>query len=318
MVRITLCVLALSMALPADPIAQNPSGFPVSSGIVEPGAVVELVKDGFTYTEGPVGTDDGGLFFTDTRVEPPRIYRLEPDGRIWLFRDKSNRANGLALDRQGELLAAESDGRRIVRIPRTAAASESVSIAAETIAGAAFIRPNDLIADEHGGVYFTDFMPARGAALPGEKAFVYYVPPNAHHAVVVASDIARPNGLCLTGDGRTLIVDGLGATLYAIDVNPDGTWTNKRPFATLRDMPSDRSAASDGMTIDRTNRVYVATVSGIQVFAGKGEYVGTIPMPRGASNVAFSGRDKRTLYITAGDSLYRLRMVAQGVPRPGK
>src|ERR1700694_1369603 len=89
-------------------LAQTPAGIP---GVVAPGVAPELVQEGFVFTEGPVGTPDGGLYFSDIR--PNKIYLLEPGGKIALIREQSNGANGLAVTKDGELFAAEGDGKRI-------------------------------------------------------------------------------------------------------------------------------------------------------------------------------------------------------------
>ena len=93
--------------------AQSPSGI---AGVVAPGVAPELVQEGFVFTEGPVGTPDGGLYFSDIR--PNRIYHLDPGGKISLVRAQTNGANGLALTREGDLLAAEGEGKRISRRSR--------------------------------------------------------------------------------------------------------------------------------------------------------------------------------------------------------
>jgi len=72
------------------------------------------------------------------------------------------------------------------------------------------------------------------------------------------------------------------------------------------------------MALDREGRVYITTVSGVQVFDSAGQYLGTIRMPRQPANVAFSGPDKHTLYITAREGLYRVKMLSQGPDRLGK
>jgi len=155
--------------------------------------------------------------------------------------------------------------------------------------------------------------------VPGRIVHVYYLPAGAKVPIVLDDQIPRPNGLTLTRDGKTLIVDNtLGNTVYAYDVAPDGTVKNKRPFAELRDIPAGEESVADGMALDRDGRIYVTTQVGVQVFDDKGAYLGTIKVPRRPANVAFSGPDKRTLYITAREGLYRLTTLTQGVDRLGK
>ena len=93
---------------------------------------------------------------------------------------------------------------------------------------------------------------------------------------------------------------------------------NKRPFARLHDVPAGQESGADGLALDRNDRVYVTSVAGVQVFDKSGQYLGTIKVPRQPANVAFAGPDKQTLYITAREGLYRLRMLARGPDRLGK
>ena len=288
--------------------AQSPSGI---AGVVAPGVAPELVQEGFVFTEGPVGTPDGGLYFSDIR--PNRIYHLDPGGKISLVREQTNGANGLALTREGDLLAAEGEGKRISRRSRDG----GVTTVTEGIAGKPFLSPNDVLVDANGGIYITD--PGPRPVVPGRTAYVYYLPAGAKEPIVIDDQIARPNGITLTRDGKTLIVnDTLGPTVYAYDVQPDGSVKNKRTFAQLRDIPEGKESGADGMALDREDRLYVTTVAGVQVFDAAGKYLGTIKVPRQPANAGFAGPDKRVLYITAREGLYRINMLAQGPDRIGK
>jgi gluconolactonase len=299
------------LLLPHLSMAQGsePAGIP---GVTAPDAAVELVKEGFVFIEGPVGRSDGGINFSDLRVS--RIYRLDQNGGIAIFRENTNGTNGLALDRRGNLLAAEGDGKRIIRMDSHGTVTP---IATQSTTGESFLAPNDLIVDRRGGIYFTD--PGPRPIVPGRKAYVYYLPAGAKRPVVIDDEIARPNGLTLTADGKTLIVDDtVGDTVYAFSVEASGTVKAKRPFARLHNIPPGQESVADGMALDRDDRVYVTTVTGVQVFDKAGQYLGTIRVPRQPANLAFAGPNKRTLYITAREGLYRLQMLSQGPDRPGK
>jgi gluconolactonase len=288
--------------------AQSPGGI---AGVVAPGVVPELVQEGFVFTEGPVGTPDGGLYFSDIR--PNRIHYLDPGGKISLVREQTNGANGLALTRDGDLIAAEGEGKRISKHSRDGTATTVT----EGIAGKPFLSPNDVLVDAKGGIYITD--PGPRPVVPGRTAYVYYLPVGAKEPVVLDDQIARPNGVTLTRDGKTLIVnDTLGPTLYAYDVLPDGSVKNKRTFAQLLDIPEGKESGADGMALDREDRLYVTTVAGVQVFDAAGKHLGTIKVPRQPANAGFAGPDKRVLYITAREGLYRINMLAQGPDRIGK
>ena len=300
---------AAAVALLAGAVhAQSLGGI---AGVVAPGVVPELVQEGFVFTEGPVGTPDGGLYFSDIR--PNRIHYLDPGGKISLVREQTNGANGLALTRDGDLIAAEGEGKRISKRSRDG----MVTTVTEGIAGKPFLSPNDVLVDAKGGIYITD--PGPRPVVPGRTAYVYYLPVGAKEPVVLDDQIARPNGVMLTRDGKTLIVnDTLGPTVYAYDMLPDGGVKKKRTFAQLLDIPEGKESGADGMALDREDRLYVTTVAGVQVFDAAGKHLGTIKVPRQPANAGFAGPDKRVLYITAREGLYRINMLAQGPDRIGK
>jgi gluconolactonase len=292
-------------------LPQGPAPLDGIPGVVAKGETVQLYKEGFVFTEGPVPMADGGLFFSDLQTAD-RIYRLDPKGEFTVFREKTNGANGLAVMRTGEVIAVESIGKRVVRI-----ANEQITVLTEGSPDQPLLAPNDLILDSKGGVYFTD--PGPRPVVPGRKVFVYYLPAGARQPILLDDQIARPNGIVITTDGRTLLVDDtVGDTVFAWDIQLDGRVTNKRPFAKLVGIPAGQNSGADGMAVDREDRLYVTTLTGVQIFDKNGRYLGTIPVPRQPSNVAFSDTDKRSLYITAREGLYRLRMLSQGPDRPGK
>jgi gluconolactonase len=304
--RLAFAIAAVLVATPA--LAQTPAGIP---GVVAPGVEPELVQEGFVFTEGPVGTPDGGLYFSDIR--PNKIYQLEPGGKITLIREQTNGSNGLAVTKDGEIFAAEGNGQRISK----RSADGTVTTVTESAGGKPFLSPNDLIIDTRGGLYITD--PGPRPVVPGRPTSVSYLPPGAKDAIIIDGDVARPNGLTLTRDGKTLIVDDtIGPVVFAYDVQPDGSVKNKRPFGQLRDIPEGKESGADGMALDSEDRVYITTLTGVQVFDAKGQHLGTIKVPRQPANVAFGGPDKRTLYITAREGLYRIKMLSQGPNRVGK
>ncbi|MCI0539911.1 MAG: SMP-30/gluconolactonase/LRE family protein [Verrucomicrobiales bacterium] len=301
--------LGLLLLLVVEAGSQEPLRMARIPGVVAAGAIVELVQEGFQFAEGPVVTPDGTLYFTDFAAN--RIYRMGPKGGIEVFREGANGANGLALDSDGTLLAAEMRGKRVIRMDSR---GNVTPVAVSTAAGQPFLRPNDLIVDRRGGIYFTDPVPED---KPG-KSFVYYIRPDGR-VVLVSDDIRLPNGLTLTLDEKVLLVDdSLGDLLFAFDIQADGSARNKRTFARLQGIPEGKKSIADGMALDRAGRVYVTTLTGVQVFDASGKYLGTIPVPRQPFNLAFGGQDKRLLYIAAREGLYRLQMLSQGPDRPGK
>ncbi len=294
-------------------------------GVVAADAKVELVREGFVFTEGALGTADGGLFFSDLQTGD-KTYRMDASGKILVYREHSRGTNGLAFNRAGELLGAEGDGKRISKI----GAGGSVATVTEGIAGMPLMAPNDLIVDSKGGVYFTD--PGPRPVVAGRKGYVYYLPAGGgivrgssglqHVSLeprIIDDQITRPNGLTLTANGKTLIVDDtVGETVFAFDVQGDGSVKNKRSFAHMRDVEAGKESGADGMAIDSQDRIYVTSSTGLQVFDRKGQYLGTIKIPRQPANLAFGGPGKKTLFITAREGLYRLNMLSEGPRRLGK
>ena len=302
-------VLIPLVALLVQTVPQSGHGIP---GVVADGVTPQLVKEGFVFTEGPLGMADGGLLFSEI-MGPSRIHHLDSSGKISVLYERTKGANGLAFTRTGNLVSAEGDGQTISRRGKDGQAVVLTSGAPDR----QLLAPNDLITDAKGGIYFTD--PGPRPVVPRRTVYVYYLPAGAKQPLVLDDRIARPNGLTLTGNGRTLIVDDtLGTTVYAFDVQPDGTVKNKRPFAELHDIPSGQESVADGMALDREDRIYVSSLTGVQVFDKGGKYLGTIHVPRQPANVAFAGPNKRTLFITAREGLYRLPMLAQGPERLGK
>jgi gluconolactonase len=136
---------------------------------------------------------------------------------------------------------------------------------------------------------------------------------------MIDDQITRPNGLTLTNNGKTLIVDDtVGDTVFAFEVQSDGSVRNRRPFAHMHDVKEGQESGADGLAIDSQDRIYVTSATGVQVFDPKGQYLGTIKIPRQPANLAFSGPGKKVLYITAREGLYRVQMLSQGPKRLGK
>jgi gluconolactonase len=297
--------IALAALIGAPAAAQAPAnGIP---GVVAANTPVELVSEVFENTEGPLGAPDGGLFFSDTNAN--RTYRLDPQGRISVYRENTDRGNGIAMYRDGTMIWAEE--RRISTKDLYGGGYRSI------IGNFRVFQPNDLIATAKGGVYFTD--PGPRPVVPGLKVNVYYLDPFSTTPVVVDDSVARPNGVMLSNDERTLYVaDTVGTSVFAYDVQPDGKLTNKRPFAGLQDIQPGQEGFGDGLAVDRNDNLYVAALTGVQIFDKTGKYLGTIKVPRQPSNVAFAGPDKKVLYITARQGLYKIQMQAQGPARLGK
>jgi len=310
-------VLVLSHVLVAQrggtPAPATPTVAPAIAGVVAAGAKVEVIKDGLQGTEGPIAMSDGSVIFSETTAN--RTIKVAPDGTVSTFLEATEGANGLAFDGQGRLFATHVPwGASKVSIiyPPTAK-----KVIVDNFNGQPFGRANDLTVARNGGIYFTDSANTTVAdAKPPLPPALYYLPPSGK-LIEVLHDVAFPNGVLLSRDERTLYLnDTRGEYMIAFDVQRDGTLTNRRNFAkyegVVKNADGSLNSGADGLAIDSEGRLYVAAVNGVQVFGGDGKHLGTIPVSRVPQNIAFAGKDKRTLYIVGRGAAYRLQMLAQG------
>jgi gluconolactonase len=296
----------------AAPDAGPPDAGTPDAGLVSPlmgvGAV-EVVVDGFRFIEGPLWVPaEGVLLFSD--ITGNRIQRLRPPNTVDVFRDPSAAANGLALDPMGRLITAEHEAHAITRGP--AAGGPRTTLVAD-YRGQALSSPNDVTVRSDGVIYFTD--PPYGlGARPREVPFngLYRLVETATGTSLTVEWAGgvdtRPNGVVLSQDERTLFMaDTAAATIYRFDVDlVSGRLSNRRVFVTT-------PAEPDGMAIDAIGNHFVATSRGIQAYAPDGTPWGVIAVPLTPSNIAWGDADRRTLYITAVNTVYRVRLVTPGV-----
>jgi len=265
----------------------------------------ERIATGFQFTEGPVWHPDGYLLFSD--IPAGRIYKWSPDGTLEVFRQPSGNSNGLTFDQQGRLIACEHGTRRV---SRTEPDGRVVPLATH-YQGKRLNSPNDVVVKSDGSIYFTD--PPYGVQPEKrELSFqgVYRIAPDGT-LTLLADDFDRPNGLAFSPDESILYVDDTTQRhVRAFDVLPDGTLANGRIFA---EMHSPATGGPDGMKLDVEGNLYVTGPGGTWLFDPEGNHLGTLVTPEKPANLAFGDTDRRTLYITARTSVYRVRTKLPGV-----
>jgi gluconolactonase len=285
-------------------------------GVVAAGTRVEVIKSGFSGTEGPLGLSDGHLIFTETQAN--RITRIDKDtNQTSTFLENTNGSNGLAFDAKGRLISVQTTpGATKIGVIHPKGTEATLT---DNFDGKPYGRPNDLVVAKNGGVYFTDpgpnAAPGQPPATPPLPPAVYYLPPGGK-ATQIATGIARPNGIMLSPDEKTLYVnDTNGEFIVAFDVAANGTVSNRRNFAkyaSTNKTAAGVTSGADGLAVDTEGRVYCAAIGGVQVFSPKGEHLGTIPVSLQPQNIAFAGDDKRTLYIVGRGSAFKVRLLAAG------
>jgi gluconolactonase len=266
---------------------------------------VEKVGGGFTFTEGPVWIRSKGmLLFTDVGADT--INQFQPPATVTVFRGPTGRSNGLGLDPQSRLIASEGDNRRVTRT----LADGTVVTVADRWQGKRLNSPNDNITRSDGTTYFTDppYGLPPGQARELDFQGVFRVDP-AGTLHLESRDFNRPNGVALSPDEKTLYVDDTADNLVRkFPVRPDGSLGPATIFVAAT------GGGGDGIAIDDAGNVYVATDGGVKVYRPSGAPWGTIAVPEVPSNCTFGGADRKTLYITAKTSLYRVVLRSPGLP----
>jgi gluconolactonase len=327
MAAITGIACLLFAAVPAVAVPDSPPGAPpgVCGGGVPaepplPGTALSAarVQGGFTFLEGPVWVADPGyLLVSDLgaatgaqQVQPSTIRRLAPPAPAETFVVASG-SNGLALSPDGlQIVAATHDNRGVSAFRRS---DGGRTVLATRFQGRAFNSPNDVTIRADGVVYFTDptFQRGRRSDEMGGRTGVFRI---VNGQVALVDDTVRqPNGIALSPDGRTLYVGAYAENrIYAYAVEPDGSTGARTVFATV--------AGPDGVTVDCAGNLYWVSHSEgrVHVFSPSGATLGTIASGSEATNAAFGGADRRTLYITAGRTgdyaVFAIRLGIPGYP----
>ncbi len=316
--------------------------------IVPPGAKLELLfGGGVVLTEGCASAPDGTIYFSDITfshvskdkhgvMEAGHIWKFDPKTKkATIFRSPSGMSNGIKFDASGNMIVAEGadfGGRRLVKTDLKTGKSY---ILAGMFEGKPFNSPNDITIDEKGRIYFSDPRYLGHEPIEQPVQGVYRVDPDGKITRVI-TDAGKPNGVCISPDQKTLYVVSNDNGHWGIERLPKDAPARKGLMALLAyDLADDGSAkfrkilvdyapedGPDGLCADVEGNLYVAVRDekrpGIYVYSPQGKelaYIKTeIP-----TNVGFGrGAESKMLYITAGKSLYRIKLNKDGYQLPAK
>lgn len=279
--------------------------------------------------EGPAWHPELGILFSGAG----NTGRLDRDGKTHVFR-KGAGTNGLLFDHQGRLVSCEAEARRVTRLE----SDGTLKVLTDRYNGMRYNQPNDLTVDSQGRIYFSDPRYGdRGSMEVKDKQGklvegVYRIDPDGRVTRVITHEVDRPNGLLVTADDRYLFVAdnhnntvGAARKLWRFELQPDGSVHTKSRKLIL-DWKTGRGP--DGMAIDVKGRLFVAGglnkphppaetadefKAGVYVFSPAGKRLLFIPIPRDeVTNCAFGGDDLKTLYVTAGGTLWTVRVNTPG------
>jgi gluconolactonase len=277
-----------------------------------PDAKPTLVRDGFVFVEGPVWVERlGALLFSEMNFEadgsktgpPSTIHQLVPPSTFSVFLADSG-SNGLAVD-DGGIVACTHDTQAVSRIDLERRARTAL---VASVGGKRFNSPNDLALGRRGQLYFTDPDWQLGARQNQTGVTGVYWAPAGGPAALVDGELPKPNGIALAPDQRSLYVGALDGTVSRFPLDDSGRPGARAAFADV--------ASPDGMTVDCAGNLYVAShePGELVVLSPQGERLATVPVGPRATNAAFGGPERRTLYITAGSALYALPGNVPGHP----
>jgi gluconolactonase len=302
-----------------------------STGLVKYDHTVVIRGSGYSFTEGPAVDRQGNVFFTDQPND--RIYRWDADTRaITLFLNGTGRANGMAFDKDGNLIACADMHGELWKIHPDG----THEVLVNNYNGKLLNGPNDVwINPVTGGMYITDPIFPRDywdasdprkqgwepthseQAAHGKGGYVYYLAPGSHTLVRVTTEAmgwesdAWPNGVVGTPDGKKLYVnkwagDNKGGT-WVFDVKSDGTLANMRKFSEW---------GGDGMSMDNRGNIYISNGNGVMAFDPHGNHILTVPpIAGGGTNNTFAGRHNNLLFMTDGSgAVSTIKMNVKGAP----
>lgn len=288
------------------------SAFLISAAAVALGGLhdptsITVLTTGYKFTEGPVWRADGTLLFSD--IPANRIYT----GTGHVFREPSGKSNGLTLDREGRLIAAEHATRRVTRTEKDG----SITVLAERFEGKRFNSPNDVVVRSDGMIYFTDPpYGLEGGVKNSELGYsgTYALDPETKTVTLVSKDFKKPNGLCLSPDEKTLYVadtegdhapSDIMGDIMAFTRGDDGNYSGGKVFCHL--------PTPDGIKADVEGNVWATCRVGVNVYDPQGKLLESVNTPEEPKNCGFGGPDGKTLYVTALTSVYTVKTSVAGV-----
>jgi gluconolactonase len=331
---VAFCGFCITLIRLAAAEAPNMSDIPLPNDLLAPQASLQVAA-GVCFLEGPAMDAAGNLFFSD--ISGNRILKMDSQGSVTTFRADSGRTNGNTFDAKGRLISCEGaengpGGRR--RVVRTDMKTGEAEVLTERYEGKRYNSPNDVVVDPRGRIWFTDplYAPDRSIMEQSHEA-VYRIDTDGKvQRVITQPAIGRPNGLAVTPDGKTLYVvdsdysrpDG-NRKIWAFDIEEGGGVSNQRQVYSF-----GRGRGGDGMRLDSQGNLWIAAgiskprtanesadvPTGVYVVSPEGKLLGRIPIPEDViTNLAFGGPEKKTLYVTAGKTVFKIQTAVAGYSR---
>ncbi|WP_298537374.1 SMP-30/gluconolactonase/LRE family protein [uncultured Algibacter sp.] len=294
---------------------------PQLEGVISKNVKIELVAQGFNWSEGPVWMPkENKLVFSD--VPENKIYQWSEKEGLNLYMHPSGYtgkenlpkgSNGLALDLEGNLVICQEGDRVISKLVSLKdSLSPNFLPFITNYKGMKFNSPNDLVYDSKGNLYFTD--PSFGLGeTPSQIGFNgVYFHDKSGNIKLLDSTVNKPNGIAISKDEKILYVTDSNAerpSIWAYDLVGAGKVKNKRRFfeATEALHRSIDKQKADGMKLDSKGNIFLAGPGGVLIINSKSVHLGTIRLDKPTGNCEFSD-DEEYLFITCDDYLLRVHL----------
>jgi gluconolactonase len=315
---------------------------PGLDAVVAPNAALDLIASGFGLNEGPVWVREGdsGYLLVSGLLDNV-IYKIAANKQVSVFLEKagytgtdvdhvgaqtrSGRSHVLligpscaSLDSVGRLIWCADNDRALMRLEKDGTRTV-LSAGAD---GKRFSGPNDIAVTRDDAVYLTDNdFGLRDAGRSPDKEMpngIWRIEDGRSTRVLDAAALGGiPNGIALSPDEQYLYATALQKVMR-YEVKPDGTLGTGTLFAEGRGI-------GDGMKVDTLGNLYSTSGAGpgiVRITAPTGTLLGYLELPIYgsepkrqicATNVAFGDADGKSIYITACDAVYRIRLKVAGM-----
>ena len=291
--------------------------------LIDKNAKIELLAEGFDWAEGPVWVERlNGVLFSD--VPNNKVYMwnekkglsifIEPSGMTnYSPTNKSDGSNGLALDKNGNLILCQHGDRTIARLKKWNFKKPSFDIIVEKYEGKRLNSPNDLVFDKSGSIYFTD--PPYGLKIQDDDPLKelnfngIYRWSESKGIELLSKSMKRPNGIILSEDEKTVYVgnsDKDNNVIIAFDNNKNGL-VNERVFFDGNKLSKNRVGLFDGLKLHSSGIIFTTGPGGVLLLDSKGKHLGTIMPGKATANCAFDS-DESYLYLTSDNVLARIKL----------
>ena len=296
---------------------------PAMEELIDENAQIELLAEGFDWAEGPVWVDRlNGVLFSDVPNNKVYIWNekkglsifLEPSGMTnYSPTNKSDGSNGLALDKNGNLILCQHGDRTVARLKKWNFKKPSFDIIVEKYEGKRLNSPNDLVFDKSGSIYFTD--PPYGLKIQDDDPLKelnfngIYRWSESKGIELLSKSMKRPNGIILSEDEKTVYVgnsDKDNNVIIAFDNDKNGL-VNERVFFDGNKLSKNRVGLFDGLKLHSSGIIFTTGPGGVLLLDSKGKHLGTIMPGKATANCAFDS-DESYLYLTSDNVLARIKL----------